>query len=100
MTLGLDSIFKEKRGFPGGSDGKDYAAMQETQVQSLSREDLLENGVATHSNILTWRIPWTEEPGGLQSLGDAQSQLNCVTNTFTFEETKLRISRTQMRVSS
>ena len=69
MALGLDSIFKEKRGFPGGSDGKDSAAVQETQVQSLSREDLLEKGVATHSNILTWRIPWIEEPGGLQSRG-------------------------------
>ena len=64
MALGLDSIFKEKRGFPGGSDGKDSAAVQETQVQSLSREDLLEKGVATHSNILTWRIPRTEEPDG------------------------------------
>ena len=52
-----------------GSDGKDSAAVQETQAQSLSREDLLEKGVATHSNILTWRIPWTEEPGGPQSIG-------------------------------
>ena len=46
--------------------------MQETQemwVQSLGWEDLLEEGMATHSNTLAWRIPWTEEPGGLQSLG-------------------------------
>ena len=42
---------------------------QETQVQSLDREDLLEKGMATHSSILAWRIPWTEEPGGLQSKG-------------------------------
>ena len=41
--------------------------MQETQVQSLSWEDPLEKGMATHSNILAWKIPWAEEPGGLQS---------------------------------
>ena len=43
--------------------------MQETWVQSLDPEDLLEEGMVTHSNILAWRIPWTEEPGGLQSMG-------------------------------
>ena len=43
--------------------------MQETQVQSLGREDVLENEVATHSGILAWEIPWTKEPGGLQSKG-------------------------------
>ena len=48
---------------------KNPRAMQETRVQSLSREDPLEKGIATHSSILAWRIPWTEEPGGLQSLG-------------------------------
>ena len=42
---------------------------QETRVQSLGQEDPLEEGVATHSRILAWRIPWTEEPGGLQSTG-------------------------------
>ena len=44
-------------------------AMQETWVQSLGREDPLEKEMATHSSILAWRIPWTEEPGGLQSMG-------------------------------
>ena len=44
-------------------------AMQETWVQSLGQEDLLEKGMATHSSILVWRILWTEEPGGLQSIG-------------------------------
>ena len=44
-------------------------AMQETQVQSLGREATLEKGMATHSSILAWRIPWTKEPGGLQSMG-------------------------------
>ena len=48
---------------------KNPPAMQETRVQSLSREDPLEKGIATHSSILAWRIPWTEEPGGVQSLG-------------------------------
>ena len=43
--------------------------MQETSVQSLGREDPLEKGMATYSNVLAWRIPWTGEPGGLQSLG-------------------------------
>ena len=43
--------------------------LQETQVQALGREDPLEKGMVTHSNILAWRIPWTEEPGGLQSMG-------------------------------
>ena len=48
---------------------KNLPAMGETQVQSLGQEDSLEKGMATHSSILTWRIPWTEEPGGLQSTG-------------------------------
>ena len=44
-------------------------AVQETQFQSLGQEDPLEKGMATHSTILAWRIPWTEEPGRLQSMG-------------------------------
>ena len=48
---------------------KNLLAMWETRVQSLGWEDLLEKGMATHSSILAWRIPWTEKPGGLQSLG-------------------------------
>ena len=44
-------------------------AMQETRTRSLGREDPLEKEMATHSSILAWRIPWTEEPGGLQSTG-------------------------------
>ena len=47
---------------------KNPPAMQETQVQSLGWEDPLEKGIATHSSIFAWRIPWTEEPGGLQSM--------------------------------
>ena len=48
---------------------KNLPAMQETQVQSLGWEDPLEKGMATHSSILAWKIPWTEEPGGLLSMG-------------------------------
>ena len=48
---------------------KNLPAMQETQVQSLGWKDLLEKGMATHSNILVWKTPWTEEPGGVQSMG-------------------------------
>ena len=48
---------------------KNLPAMQETQVQSLGWEDPLEKGMAAHSSILAWRIPWTEEPDGLQSMG-------------------------------
>ena len=52
---------------------KNLPAMLETWVGSLGREDPLEEGMATHSSILAWRIPWTEEPGGPQSMG-SQSQ--------------------------
>ena len=48
---------------------KNLPGMQDTQVQSLGQEDPLENGMATHSSILSRRIPWTEEPGRLQSMG-------------------------------
>ena len=52
---------------------KNPHAMQETWVQSLGWEDPLEEGMATHSNIFSWRIPWTEEPGRLQSMGITES---------------------------
>ena len=48
---------------------KRLLTMRETWVPSLGWEDLLEKGMATHSSILAWRIPWTEEPGGLESMG-------------------------------
>ena len=48
---------------------KRLPAMRETQVRSLGQEDPLEKEMATHSSTLAWRIPWTEEPGGLQSMG-------------------------------
>ena len=48
---------------------KNLPAVQETQILSLSQEDPLEKAMSTHSNILAWEIPWTAEPGGLQSMG-------------------------------
>ena len=48
---------------------KNLPAIQETQVRPLGQEDPLEEGMATHSSIFAWEIPWTEEPGGLQSMG-------------------------------
>ena len=56
-------------GFPGGSDGKESACSAGDLGSILGREDPLEKGMATHSSILAWRIPRTEEPGGLQSMG-------------------------------
>ena len=62
-------------GFPGGLAVKNSPAMQETQAQSLDREDLLEKEMATHSSILAWEIPWMEDPGGLQPLGLQDSDM-------------------------
>ena len=56
-------------GFPGGSGVNNSPAMQETRVQSLDQEDPLEEGMTIHSSILAWRIPGSEEPGRLQSIG-------------------------------
>ena len=55
---------------------KDLPAMLETWVQSLGQEDPLEKGMATNSSILAWRIPWTEEPGRLQSIGSQREGRN------------------------
>ena len=55
--------------FPGSSNSKNPSATQETQVLSLGQKEPLEKEMGTHFNILAWEIPWTEEPGGLQSMG-------------------------------
>ena len=55
--------------FPGGSVLKKLSAKKEAVARSLGREDTLEKEIVTHSSILGWEIPWTEEPGRLQSLG-------------------------------
>ena len=70
-------------GFPGGSVVKNPPPMQETWVQSLGQEDPLEKEMATHSSILAWEISWTEEPGGLQSMGLQKSQTQVWQNTHT-----------------
>ena len=60
------------RGFPGGSDGKAIVAlpaMRETQVQPLAQEDSLEKGMAIHSSMLAWRIPWTDDLVGYSPWG-------------------------------
>ena len=63
-------------GFPGGSAVKNnLSAMHEMRVQSLGGEDPLEKEIATHSNSLAWEIPWTAEPGGLQSMGSQESDM-------------------------
>ena len=61
---------------------KNLLAMREMWAWSLSQEDPLEKGMATHSNILAWRIQWTAEPGGLQSMESQRVGLDWVTNTF------------------
>ena len=60
---------------------KNLPAMQETWVQFLGQEDPMEKGMVTHSSILDWRIPWTEEPGGLQSMGSQRVRHDWVTDT-------------------
>ena len=65
--------YAEAWGFPAGLAVKNLPAMQETWVQSLGWEDPLEKKTATHSSILIWEIPWTEEPHGLQSMGLQES---------------------------
>ena len=67
--------------------------MPETRVQSLGWKDTLEKGKATHSSILAWRIPWTEEPGELQSMGSQRVGHSWATNTFTFFHQKLEEAR-------
>ena len=62
---------------------KNLSATQETQVQSLNRDNPLEKEIAIHSSILAWGIPWTEEPGGLQSMGSQTTRHNWATNNFT-----------------
>ena len=61
-----DSFLK---GFPGGSDGQESACNAGDVGSILGGDDPLEKGMATHSSILAWKIPWTEKPGGLQSMG-------------------------------
>ena len=65
----LEITLKGGLGFPHNLVVKNPSAMQEMQASSLGQEDPLEEAMTTHSSILAWRLPWTEEPGGLQSMG-------------------------------
>ena len=65
----FDSQLILPSGFPGDLDGRESACNAGAQFRVLDQEDPLEKGMATHSSILAWKIPWTEEPGGLQSMG-------------------------------
>ena len=75
---------------------KNLPTMWETQVQSLGREDPLEKEMATRSSILAWRIPWTEEPGRLQSTGLQKKELD-TTEWLHFTSTWLQASINQQR---
>ena len=66
-------------GFPGGSAVKNLPIVQETWVGALGQEDPLGKKMATHSSILAWEIPWTEEPSGLQSMGSQRVRHDLVT---------------------
>ena len=68
-----DGLELGKTGFPGGSVVRIHLPMQETQVQFLSRKDPLEEETTAHTSILTWEIPWTEEPHWLQSMWPQKS---------------------------
>ena len=75
------SLSQSTGGLPGGTSGKELACQcrrrKETRVWSLGWADLLEDDMATHSSILAWRIPWTEEPGSLQSVGSQRDGHDC-----------------------
>ena len=71
---------------------KNLPAVQETCVGSLGQEDPLEKGMAIHSLILCWRIPWTEEPGGLQSIGLQKLRHDCAINTHTHTHTHTHVN--------
>ena len=71
--IGLWAGLSMSKSFPDGSVVKNLPAMQETRVLSLGQENLLEKEMATHSSILAWEIPWTEESGGLHFLGSQKS---------------------------
>ena len=71
------------QGSPAESEGKEFGCSAGDQVRSLGGEDPLEKERATHSSILAWRIPWTGETGGLQSMGSERVQHDWATFTFT-----------------
>ena len=75
---------------------KSLPAMQETSVGSLGWEDPLEKGMGTHSSILVWRIPWTEKPGGIQSMRSQESDMSERLSLFPYAPGTLRPNTTKM----
>ena len=63
---------------------RNLPAIQETWVRSLNQKDPLEKGMSAYSSILAWRIPWTEKPGGLQSMGSQRVRYDWVTHAFKY----------------
>ena len=92
MCLHLTTFDVFKMGFPGGTSGKELLPIQETQVQSLGREDPLEEDMATHSSILAWEIPWTEEAGRYSPWGHKDSDTTESLNTHTHTRTHTGLS--------
>ena len=84
--LQICSINQATYGLSGGSDGKESAWSAETWVLFLGREDPLEKEMVTHFSILVWRIPWTEEPGRLQSMWSQRSRQNLATEHSTLNQ--------------
>ena len=85
--------------FPGGSDGKESASNAGDLGSISGSGRSLEEGMATHSSILTWRIPWTEDPGRLQSMGSQRVRNNWATNTFILAALVNMKSKSHMSVS-
>ena len=90
QSKGLSRVFSRttvrKHQFLVAQTVKSLPAMQKIQVRSLGQEDPLEESMATHSRILAWRIPWTKEPGGLQSMGSQRVGHDGAKNTFTYRD--------------
>ena len=84
LSVGHLDYFCTFMGFLGGSESKESAYNAGDWVLCLGRKDFLEKGRATHSSILAWRIPWTEEPGGLQSVHRVTESQTQLTDPFTF----------------
>ena len=82
-TILIESYLVKSRASLLSQTVKNLPVIQETQVQSLGRDDPLEKGMAIHSSILAWEIPRTEEPGRLQSMGKQRVGQDWMTNTFT-----------------
>ena len=96
----VNNIFYLLGGFPGGSDGKALPAMRETGVRFPGREDSLEKEMEIHSSTLAWKIPWTEEPDMLQSMGSQRVGHDRVTSLSLSSDVHNIISELFCRIKS